>query len=121
MYITLNDVIIPNHGYVTISDIGTTNDSALICHTNRPASGGNSGGDWYGPHGNKVSGNRNNITVQGLARNREEMIVRVFKRTSGSSPKEGIYHCVIEDSHSTEHALYVGLYNNGYGSGESQY
>ena len=118
-YISLNGEIIPNHGYVAIGDIGTTNGSALICHTNRPANGGNSGGDWYGPHGNRVSGIREYITVQGLVRNRAEMIVRMFKRTSGSSPKEGLYHCVIEDSHSSEHTIYVGLYNNGSDSGES--
>ena len=111
MYISLNGV---NHGYVAISDVGTNEDAALICHTNRPASNGNSGGDWYGPNGNRVLGNMERMTVQGLARNRAAMIVRLFKR-SGSSPKEGIYHCVIEDSQNTHHTLYVGLYNNGNG------
>ena len=112
MYISLHGVSIPNHGYVAISDIGTTDDSALICHTDRLASGRDSGGNWFGPNGNRVSGINQDSTVQGLARNRAPMIVRL-KRRPGSSPKEGIYHCVIEDSQSVEHTLYVGLYNNG--------
>ena len=67
VYLSLNGVIIPNYGYVTISDIGTTDDSALVCHTNCPANGTNSGGDWYGPNGNRVSGIEENNTVQGFA------------------------------------------------------
>ena len=35
--ISQNDDIVPNHGYVLISDIGSTNNTALLCHTNRPA------------------------------------------------------------------------------------
>ena len=52
MYLSLNDDIIPNHGYVVISDIGSTDDTALICHTNRPSTLNNnadSGGDWFAP------------------------------------------------------------------------
>ena len=29
MYLSLDDDIIPNHGYVVISDIGSTDDTAL--------------------------------------------------------------------------------------------
>ena len=37
VYLSLNGVIIPNHGYVVMSDIGSAgDDTALICHTNRP-------------------------------------------------------------------------------------
>ena len=34
VYLSLNGDIIPNHGYVLISDIGFTDDTALLCHTN---------------------------------------------------------------------------------------
>ena len=38
MYLSLNNDISPNHSYVVISDIGSAgDDTALICHTNRPA------------------------------------------------------------------------------------
>ena len=40
IYLSLKDNIIPNHGYVVISDIGTDDDTALLCHTNRPADSG---------------------------------------------------------------------------------
>ena len=40
VYLSLGDNIIPNHGYVMISDIGSTVNTALLCHTNRPATFG---------------------------------------------------------------------------------
>ena len=35
VYISLNGEVIPNHGYVQISDIGYSYSTALLCHTNR--------------------------------------------------------------------------------------
>ena len=37
VYLSLNGDIIRNHGYVVISDIGSTDNTALLCHTNHPA------------------------------------------------------------------------------------
>ena len=50
VYLSLNGDIIPDHGYVMISDIGSTDNTALLCHTNCPATLGpsenqHSGGD----------------------------------------------------------------------------
>ena len=62
VYLSLIDDIIPNHDYVVISDIGSIGDTALICHTNRPATitdiagYNNSGGDWFAPNGMPVGG-----------------------------------------------------------------
>ena len=58
VYLSLDGTVIPNHGYVEISDIGSTDDSALLCHTNNPPPPGstNSGGDWWAPDGNRVGG-----------------------------------------------------------------
>ena len=111
MYLSLNDVIIPTHGYVVISDIGSTDDTALICHTNRPATvsnNANSGGDWFAPDGTRV----NNNDVPGFRRNRDPMIVRLFRNTATDPPSEGIYHCLVEDDTLTEQTVYVGLYNS---------
>ena len=36
VHLSLNGSVIPNHGYVEISGIGTAgDDTALLCHTNR--------------------------------------------------------------------------------------
>ena len=44
VYLSLNGEVIPNHGYVEISDIGSSDITALLCHTDRPADSiGNSG------------------------------------------------------------------------------
>ena len=112
VYLSLDGTVIPNHGYVEISDIGsTTDDSALLCHTNFPPPPGSasSGGDWFAPDGTNIPSS----DVPGFARNRGPMVVRL-RRTSGDPP-EGIYQCTIQDATSTVQIVYVGLYNTGGG------
>ena len=115
MYLSLNDVIISNHGYVVISDIGSTENTTLICNTNRPvtikSNKRHSGGDWYGPSGTRVGGIGSD-DVSGFVRTRGPMVVRLLRNTATDPPSEGIYHCVVEDDTMTEHTLYVGLYNS---------
>ena len=114
VYLSLNDDIIPNHGYVVISDIGSTDDTSLICHTNRPATLSNnahSGGDWFAPDKTRVNGN----FVPGFRRIRAPMMVRLLRNTATDPPSEGIYHCLVEDDTLTEQTVYVGLYNTGGG------
>ena len=114
VYLSLNDVIIPNHGYVMISDIGSTNDNALLCITNRPATfGSNSGGDWFAPDGDEV-GSFSDPNVQGFGRNRAPMLVRLLNK--GGTPEQGIYYCVVDDTGGVTQTVYVGLYNSGGGN-----
>ena len=115
VYLSLNIDIIPNHGYVMISDIGSTDETALICHTNYPATLGNnahSGGDWYAPDGTRVNSN----DVPGFRRSRGPMIVRLYRDTATDPPSEGIYECLVEDDTDTVQSLYVGLYGSGEGT-----
>ena len=72
VYLSLNGTTIPNHGLM-ISDIGSNDNTALLCHTNHPASGGNSGGDWFAPDQNRVAG----TAVPGFRRNRGPMVVKL--------------------------------------------
>ena len=94
-----------------ISDIGSTDDSALLCHTNNPPPPGSasSGGDWFAPDGTRVFLS----AVPGFTITRAAMVVKL-RRTSGTPP-EGIYQCTIEDAPSTVPMVYVGLYNTGEG------
>ena len=119
MYVSLSESdVIPNHGYVVISDIGSTENTALICNTNRPVINNNdkrhSGGDWYRPRGTRVGGIGSD-DVPGFVTTRGPMVVRLLRNTATDPPSEGIYHCVVEDDTMTEHTLYVGLYNSGSG------
>ena len=110
VYLSLNGTIIPNHGYVAISDIGSTDESALLCHTNQPPAPNKttSGGDWFAPD---ETTRVEETIVPGLARNRGPMVVRL-KRTTGS-PMAGIYKCTIKQSKSDVlKNVHVGLYNN---------
>ena len=134
VYLSLKDDIIPKHGYVVISNIGSTDDTALICHTNRPAfdnnGQSNSGGEWIGPDGTAVGARYfNEHAVPGFRRNRGPGIVRLIRYTTSRDPSlngmtftppEGIYHCEVEDATLTQQTLYVGLYNSG-GGGIYQY
>ena len=113
MYLSLNGDIIPNNGYVVISDIGSTDDTSLICHTNHPATLGSSenphsGGDWFAPDGTRVNDNN----VPGFKRNRGPMIVRLLRNTDPDPPSEGIYQCRLMTAEKTAFTfIYVGLYN----------
>ena len=111
VYLSLNGIVIPNHGYLEISRIGSNDDSALLCHTNFPPPPGstNSGGDWRAPDGTRVSG----TAVPGVMRTRGSMVVRLGESTG--TPLEGIYRCEIEDADETLQTVYVGLYNAGAG------
>ena len=111
-----------------ISDIGSTDDTALICHTNRPATitdiGGstNSGGDWFAPNGMAVGfGGIHTSNVPGFRRRRGPMMVRLLRNTDTDPPSEGIYHCLVEDDTLTEQTVYVGLYNSGGGIYKDMY
>ena len=116
VFLSLNGDIIPNHGYAVISDIGSTDNTALICHTNRPPTLGSnvgnfhSGGEWIAPDQTRVLND-----VSGFARNRGPGVLRLYRVFTGT-PAEGIYHCVIEDDTFTVQTVYVALYNSGRGS-----
>ena len=107
MYLSLNGDNIPNHGYVVISDIGTTNDTALLCNTNYlPA---NSGGNWYAPDGTRVGG-PGSTDVPGFSRNSGPGLVRLITATGNAT--EGIYSCEVQDNTTQQQNVYVGLYNS---------
>ena len=112
VFLSLNGAVIPDHGYVDNSDIGSTDDTALLCITNRPPPSGvtTSGGDWYAPDGTRVY----EVDVPGVTRTRGPMVVRL-KRTTGTA-QEGIYWCSVEDAASTLQTVFVGLYNTGRGN-----
>ena len=113
VYLSLDDSVIPNHGYVEISDIGTAgDDTALLCITNRPPTGsGHSEGDWFAADGTRVrvSGN----AVPGFRRSRGPMVVRLNRDTATGPPAEGLYQCQIQDDTNTLQTVWVGLYQDG--------
>ena len=109
VFLSLNGAVIPDHGYADISDIGFSDNTALLCITYRP--GTPYSGNWFGSDGTRVDG----TDVPGVTRNRGPMVVRL-KRTTTGTAQEGIYWCSIEDAASTPQTVYVGLYNTGGGN-----
>ena len=97
---------------MVISDIGTANDdTALLCHTNRPPPTGSShsGGEWFAPDGTGVT---SGTAVPGFRRNRGSMVVRLYRNTATGPPAEGIYQCQIQDDTHTLQTLHAGLYSD---------
>ena len=95
-----------------MDDIGSTDETALLCHTNEPAPRFIVG-DWFDPNGNKV-GNDSYSTpgdVPGLKRNRVAHVVILKRSSSEGTPPEGVYKCVVKDTTDTNQTVYVGIYS----------
>ena len=95
-----------------IDEIGFTDDTALLCHTNNSPSpdSGTSGGDWFGPDGTRVLGGEHERNgVPGFVRNRRPYVVRL-KRSNFMIQPEGTYKCVIQDDTLVNQTVYVKLH-----------
>ena len=94
-----------------IDEIGFTDDTALLCHTNYLPSPNSvtSGGDWFGPNGTRVLGEPDPNGVPGFVRSRDPNVVRLKKLNFMIQP-EGVYKCVIQDDTLVNRTIYVTLY-----------
>ena len=95
-----------------MDDIGSTDDTALLCHTNQP-SRRDSEGDWFDPNGNKVGSDSDSKPgdVPGFKRNRVPHVVRLKRSSPEGTPPEGVYKCVVKDTTNTNQTVYVGIYS----------
>ena len=106
---------------MVISDIGSTNDTALLCNTNRLVDGADSGGHWIGPNGMVVGGTTIGVNnVPGFRSNRDARNVRLLRNTATDPPSEGIFRCEVEDATLAQQTLYVGLFSSGGGMSTNQ-
>ena len=87
--------------------IGSTDDTALLCHTNKVLPKV-IGGDWFDPDGTKVGNVNEPGGVPGVERNRGPHVVRL-KRSSDGTPVEGMYKCVVRDTTDTNQTVYMGI------------
>ena len=111
VHLSLRNELIPNNSYVVMDDIGSTDVTALLCHTNEPSRRA-SEGDWFAPNGAKVGNYTDSISrdVPRFGRNRGPHLVRL-KRSSDGTPPEGVYKCVVRDTTDTNQTVYVGIYS----------
>ena len=93
-----------------MDDIGSTDDTALLCHTNKVLPKV-IGGDWFDPNGNKVGSDIDNKPgdVPGFKRNRVPHVVRLKRSSSDGTPPEGVYKCVVRDTTDTDQTVFVGI------------
>ena len=92
-----------------MDDIGSTDDTALLCHTNKVLPKV-IGGDWFDPDGTKVGSYTDSMPrdLPGFGRTRSPHVVRL-KRSSDGTPPEGMYKCVVRDTTDTNQTVYVGI------------
>ena len=108
---TLKGVFHPNRDHVVMSDVGSSDSSAIICYTNySDVHGSGHEGNWISPDGTTVDSSG---SVPGFTTTRGPLIVRLL-RTSGT-PQQGIYQCVVQNYTAVLHTVHVGLYNSGEG------
>ena len=94
-----------------MDDIGSTDDTALLCNTKEP-SRRDSEGDWFVPNGTKVGIYTDSMPrdVPGFGRTRGPHVVRL-KRLSDGTPSEGMYKCVVRDTTKINQTVYAGIYS----------
>ena len=112
MFLSLKGTFLPDHGYVMISDIGSTAETALLCNTNHYSDDLPSGGNWYTPDGTRVGYNYS-ADVPGFTGDRGSQVVRLKRSTHTDRPAEGMYHCTVMNATSATQTLYIGLYSQG--------
>ena len=111
MYLNFGGENLPTHGYVAISELGTTEDTALVCRTDQTSDEDNTEGGWFNPNGTMVEFNAN--SSQGFYSSVGSDGIRLL-RGSGI-PVEGIYTCRATDNSSSTQTVFVGLYNENGG------
>jgi len=105
--LTLNGVSYPNHGIVTITEIGT-GSTALHCTTTLPwCCYSAHGGGWFLPNGNVLPNNPSLLYYRTRARNPGAQLLN--RNPEGTTT--GIFRCDIPVTDGTE-SLYVGVYTS---------
>ena len=93
VFLSLKGAVIANKSHVRVSDIGSTEDTALMCFTEYYIAGDRtSGGNWSAPDGSRV----NDSGGTGFRRSRGRGVVRLI-RIEDKEPSLGIYMCRIFD------------------------
>ena len=113
---------VPNHSYVDLSLVGTSDSNSVQCHTHLGTccnnTEGSHRGDWYFPNGSRLlfSSTGGDIFEQRVAQR-----VDIHRRYNATSPS-GIYRCDIptdavydNTGSSVRDTVYVGLYTKGGG------
>ena len=109
--VSLKGVIYSDHGLVAMSNVGSSDSTAIICYTNySDVHGSGHEGNWISPDGTRVDSSG---SVPRFTTTRGPLIVRLL-RTSGT-PQQGIYQCVVRNATAVLYTMHVGLYNSGEG------
>ena len=110
VYLSFGGENLFTNAYVAISQLGSTEETALVCRTDQTS--GDSTGSWFNPSGTMIEFNAN--SSQGFYSRAASDGILLLQ--SSGIPVEGIYTCRATDSTSTEQTIFVGLYNEDGGT-----
>ena len=106
--LSLHGSAVANNSYVNVADIGNTDDSALLCCTNKSGCcGSDREGQWYFPDGMMVPFNN----PQGFRRDRGDGVVRLKQNHYGMSTDRGLFYCEVPDANNKIQTVYVHIGN----------
>ena len=119
VYLSLNNVIIPNDGYVLVSDIGI-DFRAIICNTNKSdccragdTPDGVVLGHWYYPDGSEIQSFTTqegaNPTRDYFFRDRYIRIVRLNRHGVPPERNRGRFRCEVPDANGINVTQYVNI------------
>lgn len=121
---TIRGANVSENGYIDFDLIGSTNEKAVLCHTNDPtccAKGQENPGHWYFPDGSVVQSYTNNIEQGGsarsfLARSRgmNPSVVRLYhfinnRAMNPIAQERGCFRCEIHDAAGNLQQLHVNI------------
>ena len=115
-YVSFMGTNLPNHSYVNLTLVGTSDDDSVQCHTDLDTccnrTQGVDRGDWYFPNGDRLQFNNESNDIYEF-----RTAQRVDLRRRNNNETSGIYRCTIEtnavNNASGYETVYVGLYASG--------
>ena len=117
-YLSFMGNTLPNHAYVDINLLGSSDDEGIQCYTDLytccSSTQGSHRGDWYFPNKSRV------LFIKDIYRQRQRGRVVLERRNNVTSPS-GIYRCDISttssvhnsDNTSSTDSVFVGIYGKG--------
>ena len=109
VYLSLEGQTIANNSYIDIDEIGISDDSTLMCHTNRTSSMVE--GNWYYPNGTIVeTEGESNMSDAFFRVNKTGGVISLFKTSSNiASSETGQFYCIILNANNINQTLYVNI------------
>ena len=124
VHLSHRGVAIANNSYVDIDSIGSDDDGALLCHTDKtdccnstiaPNGTTEMSGHWYNPYGVAIESQDDNeeatmgdMSATSFAVSRGQNVIRL-SQVNSSSRELGHFYCEVPDANDINQMLYISI------------